>query len=84
MITRSSHGEHGQRGVLRIIKNIVPIEKSSINQVTKHAEETAPSSNSTLYKSSLHALPVRIESPLGSHAEPATRPAPAGAVHREG
>ena len=73
--------------MLRIIKNTVPIEKSSINQVTKHAEETAHSSNSTLYKSprhcrieslSIHASLVHIESPMGSHAEPPTRPAPAG------
>ena len=72
MNTRSSRSEHVQRGVLRII------EKSSINQVTKHAKETTPSSNSTLYKSprhcrieslSLHASLVRIfESPNSFHS----------------
>ena len=30
----------------------------------------------------LHASLVHIESPMGSHAEPATRPAPSGAVNR--
>ena len=49
--------------------------------------------NSSLYKSPLHyrieplsphSTLVHIESPMGSHAEPATRPAPAGVVQLEG
>ena len=57
---RSARGEHGQCGVHGIIKKTLLNEKSSINQVTKHADETVPSSNSSLYyKSPLHC---RIES----------------------
>ena len=51
----------GNAGVPRIIKKIVLIEKTSINLVTKHADETAPSFRlfAVLQVSPLHC---RIES----------------------
>ena len=55
MNTHSSRSEHGQHGVPRIIKKAVLNQKSLINQVTNHVDETALSSNSSLYyKSPLH------------------------------
>ena len=81
MNKRSSRSELGQRGAPGIVKKTVLKEKSSINQVTKHVDKTALSSNSPLYHKSplhcrieslcFHVSLVHIECPIGSRTAPA-------------